>query len=104
MIVRRYDRDTTNPINLEEQFKFARGTRSAVKLPMSPALVTGDWLISPDGVEGYIAGRSLDTPGNWIFVIKTGRSGWDSVVVEMTADSFIGFKHKEKEKLCDEYV
>lgn len=93
--MRQYDRETTNPIIIEEELRFARGTRRNFKTPPNPNFISGDWLVSPQGVEGYIAGRSLDNPGNWLFVIKTGPSYWDSTVVEMREEAFVGFRKKE---------
>jgi hypothetical protein len=92
--MRQYDREETNPIIIEENLRLAKGTRRTVAQPL-PALVSGDWMVSPDGVEGYIAGRSLDDPDMWIFVIKTGESAWARATVEMRTDAFVGFKLKE---------
>lgn len=87
-----YDREGTNPIIIEDELRFPRGTQNAIKRPLGPALVGGDWLVSPSGVRGYVAGRSLDDPELWIFVIQSGLGSTPSTVVEMTSDSFIGFK------------
>lgn len=95
--MRKYDRETTNPIIIEEEFRFAKGTRHSVKYPV-PGFMTGDWLVSPSGETGYIAGRSLENPELWLFVIKTGPSGWDQQVVEMREDAFVGFKPRPKEE------
>jgi hypothetical protein len=68
-----------------------------VKYPV-PGFMSGDWVVSPSGVEGYIAGRSLENSELWVFVMKTGPSGWDQKIVEMREDAFVGFKIKQKEK------
>lgn len=94
--MREYDRENTNPIIVEEELRFPKGTRNGFRRPMGIALVGGDWLISPSGVKGYIAGRSLDNPEAWIFVIQSEASGWPTTTVEMTSDSFVGFKHLER--------
>lgn len=100
------DEEATNPVILLDQVRLAKGSKTLSYRALPPALVTGDWLVSPTGEEGYIAGRSLDNPGNWLFIIKTGPSGWDSKVVEMTGDAFIGFRKKKHEEspLDDEAV
>ena len=97
--MRDYDREDTNPIVLVEELQMARGTRDAFVKKLGPALVTGDWLISPSGVKGYIAGRSPDNEGTWIFVIKSSKdAAWPTGVVEMMGDSFIGFRPYVEEK------
>lgn len=93
--MRDYDREETSPIILEESLRLARGTKNQ-PVGLLPALVSGDWMVSPDGVEGYIAGRSHENPDMWIFVIKTGESIWAQTAVEMRTDAFVGFKLKEK--------
>lgn len=89
------DTDATKPFIVEEELRFARGTRHTLKYPV-PGLLSGDWLVSPSGVEGYLAGRSLDDPSLWVFVMKTGPSGWDQQIVEMREEAFVGFRLKEK--------
>jgi hypothetical protein len=61
--------------------------------------MTGDWLVGPNGQEGYITGRSEEIPGAWIFVLKTGPSPWDRTAMEMMESSFVGFVVKPKEKV-----
>lgn len=95
--MRAYDDDDTQPIVLLERATLARGSQSIPK-SMLPAFVAGDWVVSPSGEEGYIAGRSLETPGAWMFVVKTGPSSWDSTVVEMMPEAFAGFTLKERKR------
>ena len=94
--MRKFDRDTTNPIIIEDELRFPKGTRNVIKTPMAPAFVAGDFLVSPSGVKGYVGGRSLETPGAWIFIVKEDGSSWGSTVVEMMPDSFVGFKKVEE--------
>lgn len=70
---------------------FAKGTMAHVR-QLIPAFMAGDWLRSPSGTVGYVAGRSCDNPRMWMFVVKTGKGSWDSTVVEMFPEAFIGFK------------
>jgi hypothetical protein len=97
--MRQYDRETTNPIIIEEELRFAKGTANVRPIHLIPNFVTGDWLIAPNGNEGYIAGRSDEIPGAWIFVLKTGPSPWDRTVMEMLESSFVGFTLKPKEMM-----
>jgi hypothetical protein len=93
----RRDEDYTDPFipQLDDDRQLAKGSRTFPRT-MAPAFISGDWLVSPSGVEGYIAGRSSETEGAWLFVIKTGESMWDSTIVEMMPEHFAGFRMKER--------
>jgi hypothetical protein len=89
------DEEYTDPMVVVEELRLARGTRRSLTR-VTPPFVSGDWLVSPTGVEGYLAGRSYENPGTWLFVIKTGPGSWDGTVVEMLPEHFEGFRLKEK--------
>jgi hypothetical protein len=88
--------DTTNPVILVDSL--SRTRRMTLPYRALPAFLAGDFVISPSGVEGYIAGRSLETPGAWMFVIKNGPGRWDQTMVEMMPRHFLGFRLKERKK------
>lgn len=91
------DDEYTNPMVLLDSLRAAKGTRDVSRnIALAPLFMTGDWVASPTGVEGYVAGRSLETPGAWVFVMKTGPSAWDGAVIEIMPEHFTGFRLKEK--------